>query len=751
MHRTFHLLSTLLIVAVASPAFGGIGNTLSSTNVASVDVLASGDIVVSSANPGPAFLTVDNLDLALGESLWILQKSASDLFVLRVRGVCKVAGTVFSDGRLVLLGTHGVSLAQGSDVSAADLTVSALDFADNDILLPLPVPSLLPGIGGDATGGGSSTGGSPDGSPSTGLPTGGGSYTTGDPRSLSAEGRLSAFGGGSSRAPLPGHVRLFGEKLLVDANISAPGGAIVMLAGKQVQSRIDGSPAGLSEVLLPHSGSWNGPVFELFKVTDFLPPVLPASFQASASVSQAVGDDLEQNGLPVLLVTTPVYVQSEIIIDGGAWGPTRLDGALLRTFGPEPAGAHIGVYGGVIDFRLGTIESKNDNVIDTIRVGGDPDDLGVSREAFPAFAYRTFIGRNTAVKGENNDDIEVTGFSVMREGALPILLLSGHDGAVSPTWMADREQLFAELDSAYLLWYQADTDCHELLEGLVGELEDLTGEAPYTIEFMIDRAHVDVNRRSGRGTGATEVDEDDNVLLVPYGYGPDADNNLAYNSFHDAIIAQQQRIEAEFGAGTMFDLHGHDDHDDDDPASDSPLMIGYRIDLDTMFDGLGFDEEADYADALFRTTLNDNLNTVNRSSAWNLAESLAQPNFETDMHAVMFGNHSLYGNLRATTDPNGQPYKLYLIEGVNHEVNLRIGGYIMRRHGSSAESPDANVVPGSAGATHPGFVATVDGVQLEMPPQYRMGNANYLDGVREDLAAAIVDMLENLYGFNLTP
>lgn len=157
-------------------------------------------------------------------------------------------------------------------------------------------------------------------------------------------------------------------------------------------------------------------------------------------------------------------------------------------------------------------------------------------------------------------------------------------------------------------------------------------------------------------------------------------------------------------------------------------------------------------------------NATKVSSVINLARDMADAdlndNAPQQLWQVMFGDDSLYRLLGAELDFNNQPYRMYLVQDVDDvdgidytTYNLRIGGYIQRRHSSTLSSPDRYQIPNDSNSgLHDGFVEEVDGIQLELPQPYRFGmNANYLDDFRSDLAGAILQFVDANYGIDVLP
>ncbi len=737
VRNLFFALLTSISIASAQ-----VGPTLQADAVGTITVLADGSVICTRPTSGEpvGIWDIASLQLNAQQTLHVEQPSAHHTLVVRVHGVFDVDGTVSSNGRLVLIGLQGGTLSESSTVTASQLTVTALDFSEASLRGWLPVKTELPRL-----------------PPTSAL-------------RFDCLGALEATGA-EGRATTPGNLRLMAHRLVLRGSSSVlHDGQIVVLAGLQVQTDLGNYPLDFSDVVVPidpslfegalidskQSGGGNGiPMDRKMIAKLWLTPEQYATWVDSVVIH--LGDGY-------------IPATRSIVIDCGNWGVTLLDGTTVTTTGPYNQGCQLDVFGGKIHLKGATVSSTNDGVVDAIRVGGDENNLGATRADGPGIAYSTFIDKDSSFEYEPNE-LHVTGYSVLTEGTLPILLLSGHDGDVEADWLLDRRGVYGVDDnddsqgaSGFMnesIRYNHDTDVAQAMDGLVAAMQQQSSgnRRPSTLTFRLRRIYVDVNRRSGSATGKLLLLLDDR-----YGYGDNPENQLAYDQFHTLIALGEQLIEQQFGKGIMLDLHGHDDGEDL-----GPVQIGHRIHLDAMLADATFPNAptvADFGSPVFRDLLNNTpeggaLNNPKSSSVIQLARDLAEDDNSSLRHLweVIFGASSLYQLFGNQLDGNDVPYRTYVVDdldnvdGIDYDFPMRVGDYIQRRHSSSVGSPDCRQTPGNTMTpVHDGFVEEVDGIQLELPQEYRFEqDADYLNEFREDMARAILQFVENNYGLDVLP
>jgi hypothetical protein len=113
-------------------------------------------------------------------------------------------------------------------------------------------------------------------------------------------------------------------------------------------------------------------------------------------------------------------------------------------------------------------------------------------------------------------------------GELPVVLSSGHGGALAPSEMATRQ--FGESVQ--------DRNTLELTMAIRDALVELTGRAPYVVISHLERRKLDVNREIGE---AAEAD-------------PFAER--AWTEYHQYIERARAEVRLR-GEGMYFDIHGH--------------------------------------------------------------------------------------------------------------------------------------------------------------------------------------------------
>jgi len=724
------------------------------------------------------FLHVTSFTLGASEELNIIQPFSDSTLVIRVVGGAKstLYGRIDSNGRVILINENGIELKPGSRMNVSSFMASTLNFSDSDLVNSRfgPIQSIA----------------------RSGL------------SAVIADGEIEVFGGyyrnptdSSQLLQIPGHVYLFGHRVRVGGDLVSfkEDSDLVILAGNQVRTWYGVDPAGAARVLAASNAHNAANPQSLAAVSGTISTYLPfARVRIAVDADDAVGAALDAVGVPALDFSADAMALDELTLDGGSWGRTLVDGAAIIMDSLSGAGSRIDVLGGRVEVFDSLLDvAFNTGSANQIRIGGDEAQVGDDRDGGAAgvrLAYATHVGADVQLNANPGDRVHLTGYSLLREGELGLLLLSGHDGPISPSWMKNREGVYDSdgdgdpdtCEGDEDMSFSLDNNIRETIQKIAARLENQTGKRPSTLEFNIHRTNVDVNREPGPATGLcmpdpTSVSEDDYEDAM-FTYGDDDENNLAYDLFHELIGVAQSGIAARMvnGRGLMIDFHGHkDDITDGDSDKIGPVHIGHRMKgsefRDVLLEATGKSLnnlfESDFENADFKYVLRHNaysdgsdsdidVEDLNEeASTFDLAEWLATGSMEQDSWRVIFGPDSLFKQMRARQEVGGQPYKLYVVQGVgvpnaHRDLKLRVGGYIQRRHGSSDDSPDSRAfvdgqAPSKSNDVHAGFVRTVDGIQLELPIQYRIkdsgSNQAMADDFAADLADSVLHMLTTLY------
>lgn len=120
------------------------------------------------------------------------------------------------------------------------------------------------------------------------------------------------------------------------------------------------------------------------------------------------------------------------------------------------------------------------------------------------------------------------------EGDLPVILSASHGGALLPPEISGRVS-----DSAKAL---SDQNTEELAMELVAQVFKASGHYPHAVINHIHRMKLDPNRDSADSQERPYADDS---------------GKAAWMAYHDFIDTAEAKVEALFGKGMLFDLHGH--------------------------------------------------------------------------------------------------------------------------------------------------------------------------------------------------
>lgn len=119
-------------------------------------------------------------------------------------------------------------------------------------------------------------------------------------------------------------------------------------------------------------------------------------------------------------------------------------------------------------------------------------------------------------------------------GDLPIILSAPHGGRLAPDEIPDRT--YGTMVT--------DDNTYELTKTLMDSMMVRFGARPHVILCRLKRTKLDANRDS------TEAAQEDKYAL------------RAWQEFHHYISVAKKRVEADFGSGLFFDIHGHGQNPD---------------------------------------------------------------------------------------------------------------------------------------------------------------------------------------------
>ncbi len=155
-----------------------------------------------------------------------------------------------------------------------------------------------------------------------------------------------------------------------------------------------------------------------------------------------------------------------------------------------------------------------------LRIGSDGKSIelriGTAADEFPYTSGETYFGRNNYIE--------------YRAGDVPILLASGHDGALEP----------AEIPLRTYGSTARDISVHDLTLAMAAEFTARTGKRPHVILNHLRRNRLDPNRE---------------IVEAAQG-SPQAEQ--AWTEYHHSFIrTARDAMERSFGFAITFDMHGH--------------------------------------------------------------------------------------------------------------------------------------------------------------------------------------------------
>jgi len=121
---------------------------------------------------------------------------------------------------------------------------------------------------------------------------------------------------------------------------------------------------------------------------------------------------------------------------------------------------------------------------------------------------------------------------LVQEGTVPVVFTFPHGGTTSVPGVADRNCSSSSKNCG------RDTNTHLMGPAISDVFFALTGEKPYLVTAYVPRKQVDLNRSDGSQAY-------DDIAAKPY-----------YDFYHDAVREAVDEINATFGSGVLFDVHG---------------------------------------------------------------------------------------------------------------------------------------------------------------------------------------------------
>ncbi|WP_420547526.1 filamentous hemagglutinin N-terminal domain-containing protein [Curvivirga sp.] len=246
------------------------------------------------------------------------------------------------------------------------------------------------------------------------------------------------------------------------------------------------------------------------------------------------------------------------------------------------SGQHIHLENGSTLDARGTADSgyiaigSNDNFVSSISGSAHPIDgtVGVNITQSP-IATSVLIGAEAEQivnAGDEDNNIAITAYVEAYEGNVPLVMLSGHDGAFAPghyggsngpenAVLANDEKLGPSIIGGK----GRDTFTHDIAMAAYDDLANAAGmptdAKPYLFKFNIMRSHVDVNRSYLKASEKNQAMHAENWTSYEngnYNLGVDA-----YKSWHILIDQATKDITQTHGEGYLLDIHGF--ASDDDP------------------------------------------------------------------------------------------------------------------------------------------------------------------------------------------
>ena len=127
---------------------------------------------------------------------------------------------------------------------------------------------------------------------------------------------------------------------------------------------------------------------------------------------------------------------------------------------------------------------------------------------------------------------DISDYFLLQEGTVPIVFTFPHGGTTSVPGIDDRDCSSSSKNCGQ------DTNTHLMALAISDAFFALTGHKPYLVASYMPRRQVDLNRPDG----SQAYD--------------DADAKSYYDFYHDAVRASVDAINASWGSGILFDVHG---------------------------------------------------------------------------------------------------------------------------------------------------------------------------------------------------
>jgi hypothetical protein len=342
--------------------------------------------------------------------------------------------------------------------------------------------------------------------------------------------------------------------------------------------------------------------------------------------------------------------------------------------------------------------------------------MGLSRSAKrPAYGWRGVQGTVAVVAilavgvgGELESGAEAsvvailgaTGYAEYFPGTLPLVFASPHDGHLTPSSLPDRTRVTGASDSfaghchpSEAFVTSRDRNATVLMFETSDEIETLTGRRPHVVNARLHRKKLDPNRPIDLGAGAN------------------ATARAAWREYHGFLDQAKNTILSAYGRGHYVDFHGS---------------------------SYAFEPELSYAVTKTDLHLSDAELEALAIKPYSSVQALASRPGKS-LAQVIRGPQSLGGLLetrgwRCSLGPRNPN-----VAGHN---NYYCAGYSTMRHGSSVGNAFIEQ-PNRIDATHLEVQKLVSGALLD--------NATRRRAFAKALASALIQFMEQQYGFALTP
>lgn len=508
----------------------------------------------------------------------------------------------------------------------------------------------------------------------------------------------------------------------LQGDISAPnGGRIVVHAGSSKNGFED------ETILPPSAPPLNGIEYQDEKLAN--------EVKVSGTLS-VEGIEMGQDGGAIVISGQHIHLENGSVLNArGLGGSGRISVGSNKNFSPTLSGSAQS-----IDDVAGNTNYKSP-VATSLRVGAEVQQL--------------------VNVGDEDTNIANAAYVEYFEGNTPYIMLSGHDGAYAPGKADpdfDPDESVGEKHSGN---HGRDTNMSIVMDAASAALGDLSpGAKPYTLNFNIQRAYVDVNRSYLRPEQKNDAIHEDSWVTYEQGeYDLAVD---AYKSWHILANKATESVETTHGSGFLIDLHGFSSsgdphaHDDDKHIDnfDVPVevMVGYgaidHADLEMIYENIHNDVDTKHP-TLF----------ANESSLLHLYKNENPANNMQEIYDLFLGTKSFSYALQQSVnlldfdaDDDGQDIWVTPLEdnlpkplnGGFDEPEATVhhfyqGGYNTDAHGSG----------GSGLKPEPYGYGAVDAVQVEAPSHVR-----WVDEAPEKFGAAIggatADYLTTVYNVDVT-